>query len=73
MENDHAGPVSGVVPGRGGMIVRFTTPANVREVATGRSSRFQDFTGIVQIPIRNGDFFDLEITFAPAPAGVALF
>ncbi|MCP4833182.1 MAG: hypothetical protein GY895_00315 [Phycisphaera sp.] len=32
-----------------------------------------DLAGIVQIPIRHGDFFDLEITFAPAPARVALF
>lgn len=32
-----------------------------------------DFSGIVPIPIRNGDFFDLEITAAPAPPGVALF
>ena len=34
---------------------------------------YVDFAGIAQIPIRNGDFFDLEITFAPAPASVALF
>ena len=34
---------------------------------------YVDFAGIVQMPIRNGDFFDLEITFAPAPASVALF
>lgn len=34
---------------------------------------YVDFAGIAQIPIRNGDFFDLELTFAPAPASVALF
>lgn len=34
---------------------------------------YVDFAGIAQIPIRNRDFFDLEITFAPAPASVTLF
>ena len=36
---------------------------------------YVDFTGISNdsMPIRNGDFFDLELTFAPAPASVALF
>ena len=32
-----------------------------------------DFAAIVPIPIRNGEFFDLEITVAPAPPGAALF
>ena len=34
---------------------------------------YVDFAGIVQIPIRHGDSFDLDITFALAPANVALF
>ena len=36
---------------------------------------YVDFTGISDdsMLIRTGDFFDLELTFAPAPASVALF